>query len=163
MHPDGPVKGCQYGEEGREARIVERQAVYVGEDLNAQRAEVADRPLGFGDGRVRVVHRQRCREAQKAVRMPRDQRGDLVVREARQVARNRGFAERLDGRRGQREHLAVPVEAVHDAEALVEVVKARDRRDALLHVRRALRAGSHHPHEVRLWDDVREGVDPHGG
>ena len=68
----------------------------------------------------------------------------------------------FDRRRAKGEDLHVPREAVHDAEALVEVVDGRDRRGALLHVRRRAARGRDHPIEVPPREDVRKGVDAHG-
>ena len=94
--------------------------------------------------------------------MPAAELGHGVVREAREVARERRLAQGFDRRRAEGEDLDVLREALHDAEALVEVVDAGDRGDALLHVGRGSGRDLHDPIEVRTWKDVRKDVQLHG-
>ena len=72
MEPDRQVVFFYAALEDREELgIIERPAVDVGEDLDAFRAELADRIVHFRDGRGHVVQRQRGDERRKIFRMRR--------------------------------------------------------------------------------------------
>src|SRR5207247_9694770 len=118
------------------------------------------RALRLADRAVRVVHRERSREAEEAPVL-RDQVCDLVVRAARELDTMRGRAQRLDRRMSEREDLPVVVaELFQRAPACLEVVQDGYAADPLPQVRRE-RAGllEHDLDELRR-EDVRERVDP---
>ena len=86
-------------------------------DLNAFRAEVADGPVGFLERGLGIVHRQRGRESDEAIRMLAHELGHGVVGDPRQLDALGRLREQLDRRRRQRQHLLIAGEHVHDAEA----------------------------------------------
>ena len=139
---------------------VEGLPVDVREDLHARRPEVADRPVDLAEGRLRVVHRERRHEAREAVGVPSDDLGHAVVGQPRQVGGQLRSAEGLDRGRAERQHLHVPLVAVHDPEAQVEVGQHRDRARPLLHVARG-RHDLAHAVEEGLGEDVGKDVDLH--
>ncbi len=142
-------------EHRQEFRRVERLAVDVAADLHAVGAVVAHRPLELARG-VRVVHRERRGMADEAVGMARDQLGEPVIGEPRELRRLGRRRQRLDRRLAERDDLRVVVELVHHPEAQVEVVDAGDLAHALADARKA---GLAQRLEVARREEVVVGVD----
>ncbi len=84
MQPDRQIVRGHGGEERREARLVERMAGDVGEDLHALGAERLDGALRLGDGEIDVVQRHRRGEGREAVGMLGAQLRHCVVADPRQ-------------------------------------------------------------------------------
>ena len=142
---------------------IERSARDVREHLHPRGAKGVERAIDLAQGGLGVVHRQRGDEGGKAVRVPLDQRGHLVVGEPREVGADVGAADNLDGRTRQREHLHVALVAVHDPEAPIDVHEHRDAGHPLLE-RHAGGGDGQHPLEIAARQDVGEHVDLlHGG
>ncbi len=125
VQEDRPVEALGGLEDRLELRVVQRRAVDVGVELHADGAAVGrEQPLELGHGGVGRVHRQGGQKAGEAVAVARDQVGQAVVGQPREVGHRLGAAHRLQRRHPQRDHLPVVVEPVHDAEPLVEVIDA---------------------------------------
>jgi hypothetical protein len=126
VQPNRPVELRRLLEDRPKARFGKRRAEHVRVDEAAGRAKLPHRPLGFFDGRVRVVHRQIGDERREAVAMPRAHVGQRVVRDSRDRRALRRLAERLDRRVRQRQDLHVVIEAVDEREASVKVDQRAD-------------------------------------
>ena len=89
-----------------EVLLVERRAVDVGVELDRIGA-VSERALGFLGRRLRRVHGERGGVAGKAVGMPGDELGKLVVADARPLRRGVLVPQAVDRRHGEREDLRI--------------------------------------------------------
>ena len=162
MQPDRQVAFGQRLEDRKELGFVERAAAHVGEKLHAARAQLTGGPLQFAQRGLDVVHGQRRHEGGKAVGVLLDQLGHALVGQPRQLHRLRRRGVRLDGRRGQREDLAVVVpELIHHPEAAVQVVQGGQAAHPLAHVPE-LAGHLQHAVEEAARKDVREDIELHG-
>ena len=161
VHPDGQIELGHQREQRQRIRRSERRAQDIGEDLHADRAELAHRAFGLVEQPLRIVHRQRSDESREAARVLRDQLGHAVVGEPRQLGGKRRRPEDFDRRRAQADHLRIVAEQVHDAKARVEIDDRRDRTHALVHVPAVGRDLEHPVVEARR-KDVIEDVELHG-
>jgi hypothetical protein len=158
MQPDRQIVGGHRFEERQKLRRDDRLAQHVREHLKAARAEIVDRPVELAGRGVRIVERQRRHESGKPVGMTPHELGHPVVGGPRQVRGVRSGGEHLDRRRRQRQNLLVVLEAVHHAEADVQIREHRDVAHPLADVfvrRRHL----HELREVTGRVDVVEDVD----
>src|SRR5579872_2836308 len=119
MHPDADIAFGDLIEERLIFWLIERLASDVGEDLDAAGAQVGDRPDGFLGGLVGIIHGERRDESRETLGMLSTKLGHSVVGEPRDRGSFLWPAERFNGRRGQRYHLAVFAELVHDFEARI--------------------------------------------
>src|SRR5207253_1938647 len=106
-------------------------------------------------------HRQDGEEARKERRVPGDDLGHAVVREARELGRLAIAAQEFDRRHRQRQHLLVARPALHHLDSPPEVPQHRDVHPALERRRQALIAFGDflHPLEVLEREDVRKNVE----
>ena len=131
MQPDRQVIAGHGGEERGVAGIVERPPCDMGENLDADGAQLLDRAPELGHGGVHIAQGQSGDESRKAVLVATHQLGHAVIGDARQ---RRGLIRRreiLDRRIGQRHDLPVVAELVHAAEAAIEIVQLADRHQPL--------------------------------
>jgi len=126
MQPDRQIVSHHGLEQREELRRDDRLAENIGVDLNALRAEFGHGTLRFDQRSLGCVHRQRGRECDEVVGILLDQLSHAVVGDAREFDGLFGCGVELDWRRGQREHLLVLGELLHNLETDVEVVEHRD-------------------------------------
>ena len=158
MEPDRQVVPRHRVEERHELRRGDRPAQRVREELNAPRAKLLDGTPRLSGGSLRIVEWKRSDERGKALRKAADQLRHPVIRYAGQVDRGRPVRERFDRRRRDRQDLLVPVEAVHDPEADLQVDQHRDVPHPFADVL-VVGRDLHHPAEVRFGVDVVEDID----
>ena len=139
-------------------RRVERLAVDVREELNAPGAQLGDRALDLAHRRIGIAKRQRGDESRKTIRMLPHELRHPVVGEARQIDAVLPLRVDLDRRRRDRQDLLIVLEAIHDAEALVEIDQHRDAAHALADVLES-RRDRQHAIEIRPRVDVIEDVE----
>jgi hypothetical protein len=161
VHPDRPVELRHAREHRLEARVVGRAAVHVRVDLNAERAQLADRPVDLGQRGIDVVDRHAGHEAEEGVGPIAHQLGQRVVGQPGQLDGLGGPTERFDRWCRETDDLRVVLERLDHAQALINVVERADRRRPLEQVGRPLRGDLLEAVVVGPREDVAEGVDLH--
>ncbi len=164
MDADRAVQLCGLREDRLELRLVPGTAADVGVDLDADRAELADRALQLGDARVDVVQRQLRDPAGERVRMPLDELRLTLVRNLCQLDRRRRVAHVLERWRRQARDLTVVVAELLELAALeVEVDDRGDRADPRADVLRGGRLRqAQQTLRICAGQEVGERVDLHG-
>ena len=125
VQPDHPVERLDPREDRVEAGIVQWHAADVGEELDAERAQLADRMVNLAQRRLDVTQRQGRREAREPVGEAPHQAGHLLVGAARHLGGGLRRVHLLERRDGEYEDLRVVAVPVHHPEAGVEVADDR--------------------------------------
>ena len=160
MQPDRQVVRGHRGKHRLEALLVERMARDVGEDLDAARAELSDRALGFLQRAIHIVERHRGDEGRKAPRVRGAQLRHRVVGDARELRRGLALRDLLQRRVGQRDHLRVVADLVHLGKAQIEIEQLLHAAQPRADVLQPGRDARHLPEEA-IRENVRVDVEDH--
>ena len=119
---------------GKILRPIDRLARHIGVDLDTERAELVDRPLGFGNTGIRCVERYLRDPARKMITLLRTQLRKAIIDDANEFVDLRGLSEALDRRLWVSQDLRIILVAINDLLAGIKIVERRDRPHALADV-----------------------------
>jgi hypothetical protein len=125
MDPDRQVVFRHAAKDRAELGQAQRFPKYVGEYLDAARAERPDGAIDFRDTGRDVVHRHRGDEAGEAVGETPAELGQPIIGDARQFRRALRRPQDLDRRIGQRQDLLISVELIEEAQPRLDVPQRR--------------------------------------
>jgi hypothetical protein len=121
MQPYWQIESGHGIEERQVLRSDQRLAADVREQLNAASSKMRDGAMCFVDCLFRIVQRQRSDEPGKSIGIFLHELGHPVVGPPSEIDRVIAAGEYFNRRRRDREHLLVALEAIHDAESLVQI------------------------------------------